>query len=126
MLEDKADQIIEYYGASVETDAPLIEALKIFDNTKLGLVPITKEGCAVATLLIRDILPLITECQIDDPVSSISSSLTSGSKTMTIREALKVMLKNSIRRIAILSQVHKLCLCFLRNLCVLSTSSSIL
>ncbi len=100
-LQVAAKHIMEDVGGIVEAESPLSQALKTFKETKLAFVPVTEEGLVVATLAIRDILPLIAKYNVATPITSVSSPLIYVNKGITIREALTIMLKNNTRKLAV-------------------------
>jgi CBS domain-containing protein len=56
---------------------------------------------AVASLSIRDILPLIAKANIDRSIKDISSPLVSVNKNTTIKDAVDLMFRKGIRNIGV-------------------------
>lgn len=100
-LQVAAERIMTDLGGKIEMDSPLSDALEIFNRTKVAFAPVTEKGSLVSALAIRDILPLIAKSNITTPVSKISSPLKYADKSVTIREAITVMLENNIRKLAV-------------------------
>ena len=100
-------------------NSALGKALEVFDKTKFAYVPITannssdkigstrdstaeeREEEVVASLSIRDILPIIAKMNIDRPIKDLSSQLISVDKNSSIRYAIDLMIKQGIRNIGI-------------------------
>ena len=100
-------------------NSALGKALEVFDKTKFAYVPITannssdkigstrdstaeeREEEVVASLSIRDILPIIAKMNIDRPIKDLSSPLISVDKNSSIRYAIDLMIKQGIRNIGI-------------------------
>ena len=100
-------------------NSALGKALEVFDKTKFAYVPITannssdkigstrdstaeeREEEVVASLSIRDILPIIAKMNIDRPMIDLSSSLISVDKNSSIRYVIDLMIKLGIRNIGI-------------------------
>jgi CBS domain-containing protein len=92
--------------------SPLSRAVEVFDKTRFAFVPIItgrtgdsysleEQEEAVASISIRDILPLIAKANIDRPIKSLCSLLVSVDKNTSIRGAIDFMIKHGIRNIGI-------------------------
>jgi predicted transcriptional regulator len=70
-LETTAEQIMDDFAGTVDMNSPLSKAIEVFDKTRFAFVPIIAKddnsggsevaNTVVASLSIRDILPLIEE-----------------------------------------------------------------
>jgi CBS domain-containing protein len=105
-LEITAEQIMDDSTGVIEMHSPLSKALEVFNKTKFAFVPIIRkneeaEAAIVASLSIRDILPLITKTNDDRPIKDVCSPLISVNKNTDIRTAIDLMIKEGIRNIGI-------------------------
>jgi predicted transcriptional regulator len=118
-LELTAVRIMDDFTGSLNKNSSLGEVLEIFDKTKFACVPITasnssnkigstsnsrtdeEENELVASISIRDILPIIAKMNIDRPIKDLSSTLISVDKNSSIRYAIDLMIKHGIRNIGI-------------------------
>ncbi|MGA9844139.1 MAG: hypothetical protein WBQ25_17690 [Nitrososphaeraceae archaeon] len=118
-LELTALQIMDDFTGSLDMNSSLSKVLEVFDKTKFAFVPITannssdkigstrdsrakeKEEELVASISIRDILPIIAKMNIDRPIKDLSSPLISVDKKSRIRYAIDLMIKQGIRNIGI-------------------------
>ena len=91
-------------------NSPLGKAIEVFDKTRFAFVPViakddNREGSeaaqVVASLSIRDILPLIARININRPIKDLCSPLISVNKNTSIRNAIDFMMKQGIRNIGI-------------------------
>ena len=107
------------FTGSLDMNSSLSKVLEVFDKTKFAFVPITannssdkigstrdstaeaEEAIVVASLSIRDILPIIAKMNIDRPIKDLSSQLISVDKNSSIRYAIDLMIKQGIRNIGI-------------------------
>jgi CBS domain-containing protein len=110
-LKITALQIMDDFVGTTNMVSPLNRAVEIFDKTRFAFVPIItrrtansyslEEEEAVASLSIRDILPLIAKADLDGPIKDICSPLVSVDKNTSIRSAIDLMIKHGIRNIGI-------------------------
>ena len=118
-LELNALQIMDDFTGSLDKNSSLGKVLEIFDKTKFAFVPLTannsndkfgsthdsrakeEEEELVASISIRDILPIIAKMNIDRPIKDLSSPLISVDKNSSIRYAIDLMIKQGIRNIGI-------------------------
>ena len=116
-LEITAEQIMDDFAGTVDMNSPLDKALEVFDKTRFAFVPITAKDDSgggrsseaaevVASLSIRDILPLIAKANIDRPIKDLCSQLISVDKNTSIRNAIDFMMKQGIRNIGIKEDVN--------------------
>ena len=100
------------FAGTVDMNSPLSKALEVFDKTRFAFVPIIAKDDSgngrsseatevVASLSIRDILPLIAKTNIDRPIKDLCSQLISVDKNTSIRNAIDFMIKQGIRNIGI-------------------------
>jgi CBS domain-containing protein len=98
----KLHQIMDTNTPIIEANSRLDAALCMFQKTRFALIPVTRGGAAViATLTIRDILPLIVKAHIEAPIKMVSSPLVSVTRDTNMREALDIMITRNIRNIGI-------------------------
>jgi hypothetical protein len=88
-------------GISLEMDSPLSKAIDVFNQTYIAFLPVTRFGLVVASLSIRDILPIIATTDIHLPLKDISSSLVLLPKKANLKVALDTMFQKRIRNIII-------------------------
>lgn len=107
-LEITAEQIMDDFVGTIDMDLPLSKALEVFNKTRFAFVPIiaakNKEAEAsliVASLSIRDILPLIAKTNSNRPIKDLCSPLISVNKNTDIRTAIDFMMKQDIRNIGV-------------------------
>jgi predicted transcriptional regulator len=110
-LEITAEQMMDDFAGTVDMNSPLSNALQIFTKTRFAFVPITlkdysfgsnaEKVVAIASLSIRDILPLLAKSNIDIPVKGLCSTLISVDRNTSIRNAIDFMMKHGIRNIGI-------------------------
>ena len=86
---------------SITINSPIKEVLKIFRDRKHAFIPIMKNDSVIATISIRDFLPLVTKLEIQLPIRTIASKLIFVSKGIDIKSALTIMLENDIRKLII-------------------------
>jgi CBS domain-containing protein len=98
----KLHQIMDKNTPFIETNSLLDVALCIFQKTRFALIPVTRGGAAViATLTIRDFLPLIVKAHIEASIKMVSSPLVSVTRDTNMREVLDIMITRNIRNIGI-------------------------
>ena len=120
-FELTALQIMDDFTGSLDKYSSLSKVLEVFNKTKFAFVPITandsgdkigstrdstateeeEEEELVASISIRDILPIIAKMNIDRPIKDLSSQLISVDKKSSIRNAIDLMIKQGIRNIGI-------------------------
>jgi predicted transcriptional regulator len=100
-LKISASQIMDSSRISLEMDSPLSKAIDIFNQTYIAFLPVTRFGLVVASLSVRDILPIIATKAIHVPLKEISSSLVLLSKDTNLKVALDTMFQKKIRNIII-------------------------
>jgi predicted transcriptional regulator len=118
-FELTALQIMDDFTGSLDKNSSLAKVLEVFDKTKFAFIPITannssdkidsirdstaekKEEELVASISIRDILPIIAKMNIDRPIKDLSSQLISVDRSSSIRYAIDLMIKHGIRNIGI-------------------------
>lgn len=106
-LEITAEQIMDDFTGVVDMDSPLSKALEVFNKTRFAFVPIIRkneeeaQAAIVASLSIRDVLPLIAKSNDDRPIKDLCSPLISVNKNTNIRTAIEFMIKEGIRNIGI-------------------------
>ena len=119
-LELTALQIMDDFTGSLDKNSSLSKVLEVFNKTKFAFVPITANNSSdkigstpnstateeeeeelVASISVRDILPIIAKMNIDRPIKDLSSPLISVDKKSSIRYAIDLMIKQGIRNIGI-------------------------
>jgi predicted transcriptional regulator len=119
-FELTALQIMDDFTGSLDKNSSLAKVLEVFDKTKFAFIPITANNSSdkidsirdstaekkeeeelVASISIRDILPIIAKMNIDRPIKDLSSQLISVDKKSNIRNAIDLMIKHGIRNIGI-------------------------
>jgi CBS domain-containing protein len=104
-----AEQIMDDFAATIDMNSPLSKAIEVFDKTRFAFVPIIakddihggSEAEVIASLSIRDILPIVAKANIDRSIKDLSSPLLSVDKKMSVRDAIDLMFKDGIRNIGI-------------------------
>jgi hypothetical protein len=102
-LEKTASQIMDSSEISLEMDSPLSRAIDIFNQTSIAFIPITKSGLVVASLSVRDILPIIITTNLHVSLKDIGSPLLLSSKGTNLKVALNTMFQKKIRNIIVRS-----------------------
>jgi CBS domain-containing protein len=109
-LQITASQIMDDFVGTTDMVSPLSRAVEVFDKTRFAFVPIiarrtgnshSLEEEAVASLSIRDILPLMAKANIGRPIRDLCSPLVSVDKNTSIRGSIDFMIKHGIRNIGI-------------------------
>jgi CBS domain len=82
-LKRTAEQIMDDFAGSVYMNSPLSKVIEVFHKTRFAFVPIMakdhnsegseSEATVVASLSIRDVLPLIAKTNIDRSIKDLSS-----------------------------------------------------
>ena len=103
-LKITAEQIMDDFAGTVDMNSPLSKVLKIFDKTRFAFVPIIASNSmikisvvviqqqsqeVVASLSIRDILPLIAKMNIGRPIKDLCSPLMSVDKNNSVRNVIR-------------------------------------
>lgn len=96
----QADLIMEDTKDYLTMQSLLKDLLKDFKRNKLGFAPILDDGI-IAVASIYDILRIITKLPIDKRVEEIGSKIITIDRDYSIRDAIKIMLDNNIRRLFI-------------------------
>ena len=96
-----ASELMDRNVLSVEMTSSLATALKIFGGTRFAFLPITDNGSLIASLGIRDILPLIVNTNVDTPARHTSSPTIYVPKETDLNHTLNIMLTNGIRNVVI-------------------------
>jgi predicted transcriptional regulator len=99
-FQSTASQIMSHATSVVDATDLLNVALDIFDKTRFAFVPITINGRVVTSLSMRDVLRLVAG-RLNTQVGELSSRLISVKGNISIKEALEVMLEQSIRNLAV-------------------------
>lgn len=100
-LKKTASEIMDTSEISLEIDCPLSRAIEIFNQTSIAFIPITKSGLIVASLSIRDLLPVIMTTTFHVRLKDIASPLVISSKGTNLKVALSIMFQKKIRNIII-------------------------
>jgi hypothetical protein len=97
----RASDLMDSNTSSVEMDSSLSSLLELFAETKFALAPITSKSSLIGSIVIRDILPLISELNLDAPVKMVSSPIVRISMNETLKNSLDIMLKKKIRNLVV-------------------------
>jgi predicted transcriptional regulator len=97
----RASDLMDNDISSVEMDSSLSSLLKLFAETKFALAPITSKSSLIGSIVIRDILPLISELNLDTPVKMVGSPIVRISKNETLKNSIDIMLKKKIRNLVV-------------------------
>lgn len=100
-LKKTALQIMDTSEISLEMDYPMSRAIDIFNQTSFAFIPITKSGLVVASLSVRDVLPVIMTTTFQGTLKDIASPLVILSKTTNLKLALNLMFQKKIRNIIV-------------------------
>jgi predicted transcriptional regulator len=100
-LKKTASQIMDSSEISLEMDCPLSTAIDIFNQTSIAFIPITKSGLIVASLSVRDLLPVIKTDTFHATLKDIASPLVISSKGINLKVALNIMFQKKIRNIIV-------------------------
>lgn len=102
-LKKTASQIMDNSEISLEMDSPLSTAIDIFNQTSIAFIPITKSGLIVASLSVRDLLPVIMKGTFHVTLKDMASPLEISSKGTNLKVALNQMFQKKIRNIIVRS-----------------------
>lgn len=100
-LNTTASELMDRNVLSVDMNSSLGTAMKIFGDTRFAFLPITDKGSLIASLGIRDILPLIINTNIDTHASHVSSPIVHVAKETNLKHILDIMLTKGIRNVVI-------------------------
>lgn len=100
-LKVSAAQMMHNSGIYAEMDLPLSKAINIFKQTCFAFIPITKSGLVVASLSIRDVLPIIARSTPRVSLKDISSPLVLLSNKTNLKAALGIMFEKKIRNMIV-------------------------
>ena len=100
-LKKTALQIMDTSEISLDMDYPMSRAIDIFNQTSFAFIPITKSGLVVASLSVRDVLPVIMATNFHATLKDIASPLVILSKTTNLKLALNLMFQKKIRNIIV-------------------------
>jgi predicted transcriptional regulator len=100
-LNTTASELMDRNVVSIEMTSSVASAVKIFGETRFAFLPITDKGSLIASLGIRDILPLIVNTNIDTPARHSSSPTIYVAKEIDLKHTLDIMLTNGIRNVVI-------------------------
>lgn len=100
-LNTTASELMDRNVLSIEMTSSLGTAMKIFGETRFAFLPITDKGSLIASLGIRDTLPLIVNTNIDTPATHSSSPTVYVPKETNLKHTLNIMLTNGIRNVVI-------------------------
>lgn len=100
-LKKTALQIMDSSEISLEMDYPLSRAIDIFNQTSFAFIPITKSGLVVASLSVRDVLPVIMTTTFHATLKDIASPVVLLSKRTNLKVALNLMFQKKIRNIIV-------------------------
>jgi len=97
----RASDLMDSNTSSVEMDSSLSSLLELFAETKFALAPITSKCSLIGSIVIRDILPLISELNLDTPVKMVGSPIVRISMNETLKNSIEMMLKKNIRNLVV-------------------------
>lgn len=100
-LKKTALQIMDTSEISLDMDYPMSRAIDIFNQTSFAFMPITKSGLVVASLSVRDVLPVIMTTTFNATLKEIASPLVILSKKTNLKLALNLMFQKKIRNIIV-------------------------
>ena len=100
-LNITASELMDKNALSVEMNSSLGTTMKIFGETRFAFLPITDKGSLIASLAIRDILPLVINANIDSPARHASSPTVHVAKETNLKHILDIMLTKGIRNVVI-------------------------
>lgn len=94
-------ELMDGNASSVEFDSSLSSVLELFARTKFALAPITDKESLIGSIVIRDLLQLVSELNVDSPVTMICSPIARICNTETLKSSIEILLKNNIRNLVI-------------------------
>ena len=97
----RASDLMDNDISSVEMDSSLSSLLKLFAETNFALTPITSKSSLIGSIVIRDILPLIAELNLDAPVKTVGSPIVRISMNESLKNSIDLMLKKKIRNLVV-------------------------
>jgi hypothetical protein len=99
----RASDLMDSNTSSVEMESSLSSLLKLFVETNFALTPITSKSSLIGSIVIRDILPLISELNLDTPVKMVGSPIVRISMNETLKKSIDIMLEKKIRNLVVSS-----------------------
>ena len=97
----RASDLMDSNTSSVEMESSLSSLLKLFAETNFALTPITSKSSLIGSIVIRDILPLISELNLDTPVKTVGSPIVRISMNESLKNSIDLMLKKKIRNLVV-------------------------
>jgi len=97
----RASDLMDSNTSSVEMESSLNSLLKLFAETNFALAPITNKSSLIGSMVIRDILPLISRLNLDTPVKMVGSPIIRISMNESIKNSIDLMLKKKIRNLVV-------------------------
>ena len=97
----RASDLMDGNTSSVEKHSSLSRLLELFAETKFALAPITGKSSLIGSIVIRDLLPLISELNLDAPVERIGAPIVRISMNETLKNSIDIMLKKNIRNLVV-------------------------
>lgn len=97
----RASDLMDGNTSSVEMDSFLSSLLELFAETNFALAPITTKSSLVGSIVIRDLLPLISELNLDTPVERVGTPIVRISMNETLKNSIDIMLKKKIRNLVV-------------------------
>lgn len=103
-----AKDVMEQWKTKIHVDMPFSIILEIFKTTRFNFVDIKTENDKLVTVSTRSLLPLITQLDLEIPISTVYSKMILISEGIPIKIALDIMFYKHIRKIGIESPDHKI------------------
>lgn len=97
----RASDLMDSNTPSIELESSLSSLLELFAETNFALAPITSKSSLIGSIVIRDILPLISELNLDTPVKTVGSPIVRISMNVSLKNSIDLMLKKKIRNLVV-------------------------
>jgi CBS domain-containing protein len=96
-LAGKASTIMGFHDSAVDARSPVNNALDMFAKTGFGFAPVTINNVAVTSISLRDTLKIVSEQGVDTSIVEIASPSETVEGSVSIGDALQIMLDQGIR-----------------------------
>jgi len=102
----KVEDIMVEDVITVDSDAPVMEAVKLMNQQEIGCIVVTRRGKAVGIITERDLLKRIITKSRDPKTTKVRQIMTKpliiGDPNMDLEEATKLMFKQRIKKLPVI------------------------
>lgn len=105
-LNATAKDVMVEIGRDIRANFSLRDVLELFKDTRFGFCPVMRNDLLAGSVSTRDFLVFVAKMGIDRAVQTIASDLIYISPSISIENALQIMSKKNLRKIAIKENGH--------------------